>query len=526
MSTATLVIVNATVITLNSKQPKSEAVAIQNEKIIAVGSDKEIRKYVGKGTRIFDANGGTVIPGFVDCHAHMTGYGLFLQSLDLRNVESIKELQQQLKDYAKRRPEKKWILGGRWDQEKFAEKRYPTCWDLDKVVADKPVFLTRVCGHVGVASSKALELANVTEQTSTKGGKIDFDEVTGEPSGILRENALELIWRVIPEATLDELQDACFLACRKAVEAGLTGVHWIVDSADEFRVIQKLYANGKLPLRVYLGIPVGVLDEIIRLGLLTGFGNNMVKIGFIKILADGSLGARTAALKNHYSDKPQTKGMMLYSQKRLDKLVSKAHKAGLQLAVHAIGDRAIDSVLKALSKALKETQRQGHRHRIEHCSVLSTKLIRSMKLLGLIASVQPHFIASDFWIVDRLGKARSRWVYPFKTLIREGVIVASGSDCPVEPINPLLGIWASTARKNPAQENLTLEEALRTYTVNAAYASFDENKKGTIDAGKLADVTMLSRDLFDISPDDIRNVIVKMTIVDGQVVYTSENSQN
>jgi hypothetical protein len=291
-------------------------------------------------------------------------------------------------------------------------------------------------------------------------------------------------------------------------------------------VIQKLYANGKLPLRVYLGIPVGALDEIIRLGLLTGFGNNIVKIGFIKILADGSLGARTAALKKPYSDKPQTKGMMLYTQKRLDKLVSKAHKAGLQLAVHAIGDRAIDSVLKAFSKALKETPRHGHRHRIEHCSVLNTKLIRSMKLLGLIASVQPHFIASDFWIVDRLGKARSRWVYPFETLIREGVTVASGSDCPVEPINPLLGIWASTARKNPVQENLTLEEALRTYTVNAAYASFDEKKKGTIDVGKLADVTMLSRDLFDISRDDIKNVIVKMTIVDGQVVYTSENSQN
>jgi hypothetical protein len=526
MLSATLVILDGNVITLNGEQPKAEAVAIQNERIVAVGSNKEIRKYIGKETKIIDARGGTIVPGFVDCHVHMTGFGWSLQSLDLRNARSIKELQQKLQEYVERNREKNWILGGRWDQEKFAEKRYPTRWDLDKVVADKPVFLTRVCGHIGVANSKALKLANVTKTETIERGKIDSDEASSESNGILRENAMELIGRVIPRQTSEELENACFLACRKAVEAGVTGVHWILDSADEIRIIQKLYSNGKLPLRVYLGIPIELSDEIIKLGLLTGFGNGMVKIGFIKILADGSLGARTAALKKPYSDKPETKGMMLYTQKRLNKLVSKTHKAGLQLAIHAIGDRAIESVLKALSKALQETPRQDHRHRIEHCSVLNRKLIRNMKRLGLIASVQPHFIVSDFWVVDRLGKARSRWVYPFKTLMREGLIVASGSDCPVEPINPLLGIWASTARKSPVEETLTLEEALRTYTLNAAYASFDEDKKGTIAAEKLADLTILSHNLFDASPDDIRNVMVEMTIVDGKVVYAGENSQN
>jgi predicted amidohydrolase YtcJ len=519
MINASFVILNANVITLDSKQPEAEALAIQNGKIIAVGSNKEIRKYTGNETKIIDAKNGTVLPGFVDCHVHMNGFGWSLQRLGLRNIESIKELQQKLKEYVERNPEKNWVLGGRWDQEKFAEKRYPTRWDLDKAVADKPVFLTRVCGHIGVANSKALKLANITKNTSVTGGKIDLDEATGEPNGILRENAIELVWRIIPKPTLEELENACLLACRKAVEAGLTGVHWIVDSADEIRIIQKLHSDGKLPLRVYLGIPVELLDEIVKLGLLTGFGNDMVRIGFVKILADGSLGARTAELKKPYSDKPETKGMMLYSQRRLNKLVSKAHKAGLQLAIHAIGDRAIESILKAFSKTLQETPRQNHRHRIEHCSVLNPKLIRCMKRLGLIASVQPHFIVSDFWITDRLGEARARWVYPFKALMDEGLIVASGSDCPVEPINPLLGIWAAVTRKGFAEERLTLEEALKTYTLNAAYASFEEDKKGSIEVGKFADLTILSDDLSKIQPEKIKDTAVEAVIVNGLMVY-------
>jgi len=269
-------------------------------------------------------------------------------------------------------------------------------------------------------------------------------------------------------------------------------------------------------------MPVEVLDELVNLGLLTDFGNDMVKIGFVKILSDGSLGARTAALKEPYSDKPETSGMMLYTQKRLNKLIQKAHNAGLQLAVHAIGDRAMTAVVKAFEKALKEYPRENHRHRIEHCSVLNLKLVRRMKRLGLIASVQPHFLVSDFWVAGRVGEARARWVYSFRTLLHEGLIVASGSDCPVEPISPLLGIWAATARKSFSEESLTVKEALETYTLNAAYASFDEDKKGTIEAGKFADLTMLSDNLLQISLDKIRNVTVEMVIVDGKIVYAKE----
>jgi len=523
MPNVSLVILNANVITLNSKQPKAEALAIKNGRIVAVGLNKAIGRYISKETVVIDAKNMTVVPGLVDCHAHMTGFGMSLGGVELRNVTSIREMQQRLRDYADAYPDRKWVLGGRWDHEKFVEKCYPTRWDLDKAVADKPVFLLRVCGHIGVANSKALQLANVTKETVVEAGKIDLDEASGEPNGILRENALELIWKATPKPTEKELENACISACRAAVESGLTGVHWIVNSAEEISVLQRLCSMGKLPLRVYMGIPVELLGEIVQLGLITGFGNDMLKIGFIKILADGSLGARTAALKEPYSDKPETSGMMLYGQKALNKLILKAHRAGLQLAVHAIGDRAMESVLKAFYKALKSFPRKNHRHRIEHCSVLNPKLVRRMKRLGLIASVQPHFVISDFWVINRLGEARARWTYAFKTLVRQGLIVVSGSDCPVEPINPLLGIWAAVARKSFSEERLTLEEALRSYTLNAAYASFEENLKGSVEVGKFADLTILSEDLSKVAPEKIKDVEVEVVIVNGKITYNKRS---
>ncbi|MBS7636297.1 amidohydrolase [Candidatus Bathyarchaeota archaeon] len=515
-----IAILNANVVTLDAGKPKAEAFAVRDGRIVAVGSGEEIRKYIGSGTKVLDLEGKTVVPGFVDCHVHMTGFGQHMQTLDLRDVDSIGEMKWKIREYAGKHPEKGWILGGRWDHERFSERRLPTRWDLDEAVGDKPVFLIRVCGHVGVANSRALELAGIGKETVVDGGAVDMDTASGEPNGILRENALNLVWRVVPKPSMAELEEACIQACRKAVENGLTGVHWIVDSADEIRIIQKLYNEGKLPLRVYLGIPAKLLDEVLRFGLVSGFGNEMVRLGFVKILADGSLGARTAALKQPYTDKPETSGMLIYSQRRLNWLVLKAHRAGWQLAVHAIGDRAIESVLEAFSKALKRFPRKDHRHRIEHCSVLSPRLIRRMKRLGLIASVQPHFIVSDFWVVDRVGVERARWVYPFKTLLRTGVVVASGSDCPVEPINPLLGVWAAVARKSFSEESLTVEEALKTYTVNAAYASFDEARMGTISVGKFADLTVLSEDPFTVATEEIRNIRVEMTIVGGKIVYS------
>jgi predicted amidohydrolase YtcJ len=525
MPHSSLAIINANVITLNPDQPRAEAILVECERTAAVGSNSEIRRQAGAGTEIIDAKSKTVVPGLVDCHVHMTAFGFSLQEVDLRDADSIGQLKQRVRDYAEGHRERPWVLGGRWDQERFAEKRYPTRWDLDEIVSDRPVFLMRVCGHVAVVNSKALHLAGIKKDTPVEGGSIDLDKATGEPSGILRENALELIWRTVPKRGSKEFEEACLVACRKAVENGLTCVHWMVTSRAEIEALQTLQTEGRLPLRICLSIDIRLADHLTSLGLLSGFGNDMLKLGFVKILADGSLGGRTAALSEAYSDKPDTKGMMLYTQRKLNSLVSKVHSAGLQLAIHAIGDRAIDSVLKAYEKALEESPHRDHRHRIEHCSVLNPKLISHMKRLSLIASVQPHFVVSDFWAEDRVGKARGRWMFPFKTLMKEGLVLASGSDCPVENISPILGIWAAAARKNVPEEALTAEEALKTYTMNAAYSSFEEQIHGSIEVGKLADFTVLSEDLLSISPDRIRDVSVEMTIVGGKTVYTRNLSQ-
>lgn len=524
MQNPSLAILDANIITLNPRKPRAEAVFIKNGRIVSVGLTKEIRSMVKSETTVIDANKKCVVPGLVDCHVHMTGFGQFLQTLELRNASSIKEVQQKLCEYARKNPAKEWIQGGRWDHEKFKEKRYPSRWDLDEAVPNKPVFLMRVCGHIAVANTKALQLAGITKHTHVEFGQIDLDAKTGEPNGILRENALNLVWKTIPKPTQEDFKKTCVLACKMAVKNGLTCVHWLVGSSKEVRALQELYSEGKLPLRVCLGIPIELLDELVALGLTSGFGNDMLKIGFVKILADGSLGGRTAALKKPYADQPETWGMMLYSQKKLYKLVSKAHEAKLQIAVHAIGDRAVEIVLKTYEKALETYPRKNHRHRIEHCSILNPELIKRMKHSKLIASVQPHFVVSDFWTVDRVGKERARWTFPFKTLMKEGVTVISGSDCPVENISPVLGIWAATARTSFPKESLTLEEALKTYTLNAAYASFDEDKRGSIEVGKLADLTMLSQDLSDMPADKIRELSVELTIVNGKIVYSKKPS--
>ena len=505
---------------MNPKQPRAEAVFVRGGQIVAVGSIGEIQGRADRHTRVINAKGMMAVPGLADCHVHMTGFGHSLQEADLRDTDSMAEFKQRIRKFAQEHPEKSWVTGGSWNQERFAEKRYPTRWDVDEAVGDRPACLMRVCGHVGVVNSKALQLAGITEDTHVEGGNIDVDEATRKPNGILRENALEPIWRMMPKKGVDELEKACLAACRKAVEAGLTCVHWMVTSVNEIKALRNLCIGGGLPLRVRLGVDVSLVSELGHLGLLSDSDDDMLRFGFVKILADGSLGASTAALKEPYADRPDTRGMMLFTQKELNELVSKTHAAKLQLAIHAIGDHAMESVLKAYERALKENPRGNHRHRIEHCSVLNPMLIKRMKQSNLVASVQPHFVVSDFWAEDRVGKARARWMFPFKTLVEEGIVVVSGSDCPVENISPILGIWAAVDRKNFPQEALTVEEALRTYTMNAAYSSFEERRRGSIEVGKLADFTVLSDNLIGMPPERIKNVGVEMTIVGGNVAYS------
>jgi predicted amidohydrolase YtcJ len=520
---ATLVIVNAKILTLNPKQPQAQALAARNGRIIAVGSNAQIRKRVATSTTVIDAKERVVVPGLVDCHVHMTEFGFFLQHLNLRNTRSIKEMQRELSAYASKAHRKGWILGGRWDHEKLAEKRLPTCWDLDAAVPDRPVFLVRVCGHMGVANTEALRKAGITSETVAEGGRICLNDATGQPNGILEENAMDLVRKVIPKPTPETLKEVCLLACTKAVEAGLTGVHWITDSPAEIRTIGKLDSEGRLPLRVHVGVPLRHLGSLVSVDTSKEVVRGKVGTGFIKMFADGSLGSHTAAMKRPYTDEPNSNGLLLHPKTKLRQLVLQAHRSGVQLAVHAIGDRAIEEVLDAYEQALKQYPRKDHRHRIEHCSILTPQLIKRMKRLGLTASVQPYFVVSDFWLVNRVGERRARWAFPFRTLVKTGVVLISGSDCPVEDISPLLGIWAAVAKRG-ANESLTVKQAFETYTSKAAYASFEENEKGTVEVGKLADLTILSGDPFRVEPNSIRKIKADMTVIDGKVAYTRRAS--
>jgi len=518
---ADAVLIHGNIVTMNSFKPRAQAVAVKGSVIVEVGSNIKVERWIGKDTKIIDLGGKTVVPGFIDTHAHMADFGRSPTWINLRGVKSIKEMQRLLKERVHKTPKGRWILGRGWDQDRFKERRYPTRWDLDIVSPLNPVVFNRVCGHICVANSKALELANVTKETfSPPSGQIDRESKTGELTGILREAAKDLVWNILPEPTEEELTEACVLACERAVEAGLTSVHWFIHKPIEIRILQRLRDQGKTPIRVYIVIPIEFMSCLSDAGLSTGFGDHTLKLGGIKILADGSLGARTAALNKPYNDEPSTKGILCYSQKELCEMIIEAQKADFQVCVHAIGDKTLSTVLNAFEKAFKDSNKKVLRHRVEHASVLNKRLINRLKKLGLIVCVQPHFVISDFWVEARLGSDRARWTYPFKTLVESGVLIAGGSDCPVEPISPLLGVHALVARESFPEERVTVEEAMRIYTVNAAYASFEEDVKGSIEPGKLADFTVLSHNPLTTEPKRIRDIEVEMTIVGGKIVYS------
>jgi predicted amidohydrolase YtcJ len=516
---ADLVLMDGNVLTMDLSQPSAEAIAVKKDRIVKVGTNEEIRRWIGKTTKVINLQGRTVVPGLTDSHIHVGDFGKFLMWIDLKDANSVEEMQRKIRERAQKISKERWIIGSGWDQIRFAEKRYPNRRDLDEASPDNPVILYHQCGRVCVVNSKALELAGVTKETkSPSGGKIEKDAESGEPTGILREKATDLVWKTIPEPSEEEVMEGASLACKKIVEAGVTSIHWIVASLTEVQIIQRLCAENKLPLHVYTIIPANLLDQTNS----SGSGDNTDRNLGVKVFVDGSLAARTAALREPYSDDPESKGQLLYSQQKLNTLVAKVHKANLSLVMHAMGDQAIDMALTAIEKALMEAPRKNHRYRLEHASVLNSKLIQRIKKLGMLVSVQPKCVISEFLVwsaVDRLGSERARWLYPLKTLIKEGIRVVGGSDCPMEPLSPLQGIQAAVTREFFPEERITVDEALRIYTVNAAYASFEETVKGSIEEGKLADLTVLSGDPTAVPPSKIGDIKVKMTIVGGKVVY-------
>lgn len=504
---------------MNPRHALAQAVAVRENLIVKVGTNQDVTPLISKRTKVIDLAGRTVVPGLIDTHIHVADFGRCLLWLDLSDVDSIEKLKNALTRKVKQTPAGKWIIGRGWNEKHFKEKRLLNMSDLDDSAPHNPVVLYHETAMVCAVNTSALTLAGVTSQTvAPLGGIIDENPQTGELTGILRDAATSLIWRAVPEPTADELSEATTLACRKIVEAGITSVHWMLLSESELPLIRRLNAEGKLPVRVNVIVPYEFLSQAVR---FEPGSNSMLRLGAVMIVTDGYLDSKTAALNQPYSDEPGNTGKKLLAQRDLAAYVSQVSAFGLQPVIHAMGDWAVDEALTVIEQVPAE---KDVRFRIEQAAVLNADLIRRLKTRKIVVSVQPTVIATEFavWSAEaRLGVERARWLHPLKALLEAGVKVAGGSDCPMEPLNPLLGMQEAVLRASFPEQRLSVLEALRMYTVDAAYCSGEETVKGSIEEGKLADLTVLSEDPLAVSPDKIKTIKVEATVIDGKIAFQS-----
>ena len=525
-----LVLTNANVITLDHSKPHCEAVAIKYGVIAQVGSMEAVEKGIGVGTLVLDLDGKTVLPGFIDTHVHLDDFGLTLRTINLEDATSVEEVKELLSERVRRTPKGEWVLGRGWTENKLRERRLLTRWDIDEVSRDNPVYFHHFSCHATLLNSRGLEASGIDRHTKPPaGGWIDVDK-SGEPTGFLRSNARFMVPvglnGVRPRPDLATLREAILIGVNEAVKYGLTAIHVPSADHDEIKVTQELATEGKLPLRVTLLPKVELLDHVLKLGVNSGLGDERLRIGAIKIFSDGSLIAKTAAVKEHFEREPENSGI-LNDQKVFSGQIMEANRVGMQIAVHAVGDRAIEAVLDAYEAALKDTPRTDHRHRIEHGSIMSRDLRERAKRLSVVVSTQPELVTRNGdGFQTSLGSRRMAYTYPIKSLLDEGIVVSGSSDCPLTYPDPLKGIWSATTRASEntgkaitAGERVTVDQAIHMYTVNAAYVGFDEKRKGTIEEGKLADFTVLSGDPYVVGAERIRDIKVEMTIVGGVRVY-------
>ncbi|MFB0558902.1 MAG: amidohydrolase, partial [Candidatus Bathyarchaeia archaeon] len=513
-------IVGGTLIDGTGRQPlKDSVVVLKDEWIEAVGKRGEVS--VPDGAELVDASGKTVIPGLIDAHMHFLGMGMrMIRTVNLSDTRSVEEAMENVKRKVAETRKGDWVLGGGWDESKWVEKRYLTKYDLDPFSKDNPVLLSRICGHLLTLNSKALEIANITKDTpNPPGGRVDKNE-EGEPTGVLRD-AGQLVWPHVPSPSEEMALDGLRRACDYALILGCTGIHEAGMDAFGVRAYQKAAERGFLKVRTYIMWRAVQAGSMEALGLRTGFGNDMLRLGSAKLLIDGSLGARTAALFEPYEDDPSTRGLTMMSVDELKEKVKTVHRQGSQVAIHAIGDYGIELAINAIEEAIKDSPRKDHRHRIEHCEILTSTQIERIRQLGIVASVQPNFVGEWSWpeglYETRLGRKRLRQNNPYRLLLDEGVHVAFGSDG--MPFKPIYGIWSAVS--HPIRESrITLEEAIKCYTLDSAFASFEEDIKGSIEPGKLADITILEEDLSEIPTDKIKDVSVHMTIIGGKILYS------
>ena len=528
--------INGKIFTVNEQQPYAEAVVIEKNKIKFVGSTKEARKYIDASTKVVDLEGKLMLPGFNDSHLHFTSGGSYLLGINLRPALSKDEFVKIIEDYISERnfPASTWITGGRWDHELWPDKTLPTKELIDSVTQYTPVFVSRIDGHVGLANSRALELAGITKNTlDPDGGLIERDPETGEPTGILKDNAMDLVFKVIPPPSLEENVEAALRAIEEARKLGITSVQDMTQP-DEFEAYKKILADGNLTCRIYSIWPIDKYEDIVRAGVTVGNEDGLIKRGGLKAYADGSLGASTAWFFEPYVQNPNTSGLAIdiVTNGNLEKWATEADRNRLQICTHAIGDRANAFMLDLYDKIKKTNSPWERRFRIEHAQHLRKEDIKRFAEIGVIASVQPyHCIDDGVWAEKRIGPERIKTTHPYRSLLNSGAVVAFGTDWPVAPLYPLYGIYAAVTRrtvdgKNPYgwihEEKISVEDAIKCYTQNAAYASYEEKIKGSIEVGKLADLVVLSDDILTIDPVKIKDVFVEMTVFDGEIIYDRE----
>ena len=511
------------------------AIAVKGQWIEAVGAEKEMRCLADGTCEFTDLRGRCVVPGFNDTHCHLLMTGLKYERLNLNGVKSMEELIERGRLYIRERnlPEGTWVIGGGFDQNMFQDPVLPDGHVLEAISSVHPVMVERICGHVGAANRLALSLTGFHEDTQIPGGVLDKDE-EGHLTGILWEAALDEFKIRMPGIDVSSAKQALVTAMKKANEAGLTSMQSDDTDGVSFDVTLQAYreleTEGNMTVRIFQEIHaprVPALEEFLNLGLRTGDGSDFFKIGNIKLIADGSLGARTASLREDYSDAPGNKGIAVYTQDELDEMVFTAHKSGMQVAVHAIGDGAVAQCIHAFAKAW-ESDHVDLRNRIVHCQFVDEDMLDQMVMNHIAADIQPPFVPSDCLLTESRLSERASGGYVWKSMIEKGIHVGGGSDSPVESFRPVWGIHCAVNRTDehfqPAggwhpEQKLTVEEAVRLYTSAGAYLSFEEERKGTLEAGKLADFVVLDQDLFEVKPEQIKDTKVCMTVVGGIVVY-------
>jgi len=532
---ADIVFLNGEVITADSTNSVVEAVAVKKNRIIGVGTNSEVRALIGEETNVIDLQGRSLLPGFIDSHLHLILYGVFQLGVSCKagHIESIEDVLKDLRKKAIETPKGEWIRAWGFNETIVKEKRYPTKEELDAISLDHPILVARTCGHISVVNGVALERARITEHTpNPKGGFIEKNQ-EGRLTGRLVE-AAHMEMNEVAGYTGDELLKATKIASDHFIKAGITSIHEAGGyGADSYRLMQQAVKKKDIRVRVYAMICTlnnshEFVEKMLNAGVVTGTGDEWFKVGPAKVFTDGSSTGPTIATREPYTSDSNNSGILYYSEEEIYQFLGKAHKKGYQITVHAQGDRAIEMYLNCVEKALRESPRKNHRHRVEHAGISTPDLQERMKKLEVIPIPNPPFPYEFGEIYVHNYGERVNYMYPARDFIDRGIIAAAGSDSPITDFNPLVGIHTAVNRKsrNGAEigsgQAISVLEAIKLYTWNGAYASFEEEIKGSIEVGKLADLIILNDSILKVDSREIKNLKVEATMIDGEFAYQAE----